>query len=371
MTGVGERTRLGSGAWLAAVLLLVPAAAGAARFEAAGVWAGRPAEASYTPRAHEAFNNAGGPVQIRRTGRGSYGVFFGALEPENAAVQVSAAGPHGDRCQVTLRRRTRGGTELIVACRNAAGRPVDSAFSLLLVAQDGGDAPLGHALADRRSEASYSAAAGKGFNSAGGAPTITRSGTGRYAVAFPGLSAGGGNVQVAAEGLLPAHCKVAGWGSGTANVACFDDAGRAADSIFSVLMTGAESLGGTASFVWGSQATSARYDGAGGYGRNAAGGRIPIERRAEGTYEVVFERVEGLGGVPVVTGYGRDAVECNLGGLAPESGGARVSVHCFGADGAPQDGRFSLLLVKPVPKGSAPGGGSAGGGSGPGTIASI
>jgi hypothetical protein len=72
------------------------------------------------------------------------------------------------------------------------------------------------------------------FNSAGGGVTRTRTAAGRYTITFAGLDLSAGNVQVTSYGAAAQFCKVVGWGGSNASVACFDHAGAAADSEFSL-----------------------------------------------------------------------------------------------------------------------------------------
>lgn len=72
------------------------------------------------------------------------------------------------------------------------------------------------------------------YNSAGGAVTVERTGTGEYWVEFAGLNFYPGNVQVTAYSSSVTWCKVQGWGSNGAGILCFDAAGAAANSTFSL-----------------------------------------------------------------------------------------------------------------------------------------
>ncbi len=74
------------------------------------------------------------------------------------------------------------------------------------------------------------------FNSGGGAVTVNRTATGVYTVNFATLDIFPGHVQVTAYGGNSTSCKVASWGTSSANVRCFTDAGAAVDSQFTVSM---------------------------------------------------------------------------------------------------------------------------------------
>jgi hypothetical protein len=76
------------------------------------------------------------------------------------------------------------------------------------------------------------------FNSAGGIVTVQRTSVGNYTVEFTGLDWDPGNVQVTAYGTGTAAaarwCNVDGWGAPSVDIDCFDPAGAAADSRFTV-----------------------------------------------------------------------------------------------------------------------------------------
>lgn len=327
-----------------AALLASPAVAAAA---SGSVWASRPSEASYSPRAHERHNSTGGAVTVRRSARGSYEVRFAGLAMGGGNVQVTAAGPHGDRCSVA--GWSDSGRDLVVGvrCFDRRGRAVDAQFFAHAVSADGTRGPLAYLWADQPARARYRPNAAYAHNSGGGPIEVQRSGPGRYSVSFDRLSVAGGNAQVTAYGTTSAYCKAVGWGASRVSVACFDLAGRPKDTLYTVLFLDRASLGGRTSYVWGSQPHSSAYSGTGSFVRNAAGGATRISREQTGTYSVALEGIEVRGGTVLVTGYGDDAVDCIAGGLASETSRQRVLVHCASPNGAPADGRFSLAYVAP------------------------
>jgi hypothetical protein len=96
--------------------------------------------------------------------------------------------------------------------------------------------PAAYLLADRPAAASYTPAAGSRYSSAGAAPTVTRSGTGRYSVTLPGMPLGGG-AHVTALGSQHA-CTVSSIRKvglpQRIGVRCFGAAGQPVDSRFTV-----------------------------------------------------------------------------------------------------------------------------------------
>jgi M6 family metalloprotease-like protein len=116
-----------------------------------------------------------------------------------------------------------------------------------------GDPPLppvvttgrrGFAWANNATAASYAPNAIYAFNSAGGAITVTRTGTGTYAVKFAGLGGNGkagGTVQVTAYGPGTETAKVTNWTSIGADfvvyVRCATPSGSPTDAQYTVLVT--------------------------------------------------------------------------------------------------------------------------------------
>jgi M6 family metalloprotease-like protein len=102
---------------------------------------------------------------------------------------------------------------------------------------------LGFAWADQPTTASYTPSPMYAYSSAGGAITVTRTGTGTYLVKFVGLGGGGtagGHVQVTPYGSGSETAKVVSWNSIGADfivsVKCFNSAGTPVDSRYDVLV---------------------------------------------------------------------------------------------------------------------------------------
>ncbi|MEO6809050.1 MAG: M6 family metalloprotease domain-containing protein [Isosphaeraceae bacterium] len=102
---------------------------------------------------------------------------------------------------------------------------------------------LGFAWADQPAAASYTPSVTYAYNSAGGAITVTRTGTGVYSMKFAGLGGGGkagGHVQVTAYGSAGETANVANWLSVGAdfvvNVRCFNSAGKPVDARYNVMV---------------------------------------------------------------------------------------------------------------------------------------
>ena len=103
---------------------------------------------------------------------------------------------------------------------------------------------MGYVWANNPTADSYTPSATYAYNGAGGPITITRSGTGSYAVRFTGLGGGGtpgGHVQVTAYGNGSENCKVSGWSSSGSDfvtyIRCFDVSGNPANTRYTVFVT--------------------------------------------------------------------------------------------------------------------------------------
>lgn len=168
---------------------------------------------------------------------------------------------------------------------------------------------------------------------------ISRSGVGRYSVSFGGgvLVATKGNVQVSANDDSGHYCKVLNWGSGAANVRCFDATGPA-DTRFSILVTEASAGTRGLAYAWISDKLSRLVYPGYAY---AEGGVASAERIAVGQYRVSLPGVLMQGGNVQVTAYGNDANYCNVRSWSS----ATINVSCFVPTGTPADASFSVLAT--------------------------
>lgn len=216
----------------------------------------------------------------------------------------------------------------------------------------GTDDRFGYAWADQSAAATYTPDAGYTHNSSGGGITITRSGTGAYAVTFAGLAASGAQrtaVQVSAYSTGSAHCKASGWQSSGAdlvvNVRCFALAGAPSDARYTVLVAGATSLGGRLGFAYADNATASAVP---AQARASRGKGVRVTRSGTGAYTVTFD---GLvrGGTDtqeqtMVTAVGDGAERCTIGGW--DYSVFSVDVRCYNSAGALADSRFSILVIE-------------------------
>lgn len=218
---------------------------------------------------------------------------------------------------------------------------------------------VAYALANEPGTATYTASAATSFNSAGGAITVSRLGTGSYRVSFPGqqpladevetfmVSGYGGNT----------YCKVASWRNGTASdlvadVRCFAFGGDAADAQFTVSLVSDDALGNRFAFALADQlAAPAPYTPVTSFNASALRPRPPVvvSRLSVGKYAVKFTGNSGGAFDPegiIVTAYGTGNERCQPGS---ELNGETVLVNCWtGAavsyESVPADSRFTIVM---------------------------
>ncbi len=202
-------------------------------------WSNEATPVRYTPPGGYSFNAGGGAITIARNAAGRYAVVFdgmGSVGVDAGHVQATGYGDGPERCTAENWE----GTDVFVACFDAAGTAADALFTVLYLRAEAGTEGLAYAWADQPAEASYAPDARRVFNAGGGAVSVSRSGTGRYTLLFGGMDGvganGGGHVQVTAFGGASRFCNVVRWGPADADVACFDAAGAPRDARFTLLL---------------------------------------------------------------------------------------------------------------------------------------
>ncbi|MEV4133522.1 hypothetical protein AB0J72_15290 [Dactylosporangium sp. NPDC049742] len=189
------------------------------------------------------YNTTGAANTVTNAGAGLYSVGLtglGTAGPQAGNVQVTAVNPAaGARCKVASWQSSANGQFFRVYCFNSAGVPTNNHFTLTWTYQRalyGGASPpyrfgylwntppLGPPLTN--------------FNSAGGGGTLA-GGPPIWTVTFASIAAPPGNVQVTAFGTTPDFCGLhSPWTPGAGalgiRVSCFDNAGAAVNSGFTV-----------------------------------------------------------------------------------------------------------------------------------------
>ena len=306
---------------------------------AAYVWANDSTSASYTPSTGYSYNSSGGGITITRSGTGSYAVTFANLAVSSGDIQVSAYSSAA-HCNVT----SWGGSTVYVACYDHSGAAVDSMYTVAVVLNDVTSVAsyAAYAWANDSTSASYTPSGGYSYNSAGGAITATRSGTGSYAMTFGGLSLGSGDVQVSAYNSN-ASCNIGSWGGSTVYVRCWDHNGAAVDSVYtvSVILNNVTSPAKVVGYAWASSPSSASYTPSTLYSFNSSGQGITATRSGAGTYAMTFTGLAFSSGDVKVSAYS-SSTHCNVSSW----GGGVAYVKCYDASNTLTDAYYTVVLTE-------------------------
>lgn len=225
-------------------------------------------------------------------------------------------------------------------------------------------APFGDAWvwANQPTVASYTPNTNYQYNSAhrgSAVNTVTRSGTGAYAVHLPDLGSASGTVLVTAYGVTTDYCKVLRWtpeSTTTQNVyvQCYSLAGTPVDSQFTMTYTNRLN-GPRAAYLWADQPGSSSYTPRMQYQANGVGGTNTITREGTGDYVVDMPVDAGASpatgngdiGVSLATAYGPGNASCHVGGIAwSQSRGDEARVLCSAPGGTPVGSMFTLTHVR-------------------------
>jgi hypothetical protein len=197
--------------------------------------------------------------------------------------------------------------------------------------------------------------------STGGSISSTRSGTGTYAVRFPGLATSPGqreSIQVSAYGSgAPRRCRVASWAAAgndlVVQVRCHDLSGALADSRFDVLVAPAGSTQGRSAFVVSPATAGDPVPAATAH--NSAGKGIRVDRTNPGRYRVTLEGLARESFATAereafhVTAHGEGTGWCKIGSWDPDAlspDDLVLQVHCYTVAGVAADAQFSVLMVE-------------------------
>lgn len=205
------------------------------------------------------------------------------------------------------------------------------------------------------------------FNSTGAQNTVTRLGTGTYAVRYPNLGATGTVLVTAYSGFGSTEanrCKVLSWfadsgpaGPGTVvNVQCHAPSGAPVDSMFTTTYTFPGSAMTRGGYVWNDQPDApigVRVTPSRTYQANSTGRTITLRHLGVGAYEV---RMPGQGhpakrdlGQMLVVAYGSfgdPAAWCDMGGDVSTTADGVYLVNCFTPAGTPVDSYFVMTYLK-------------------------
>ena len=286
------------------------------------------AAASYTLGHGQWQNPAGNAPTVTHSSTGQYAVAFPGAVVTGGDVQITAMSQG-----VTCNSAGWSASTAWVSCRNHAGAPVDSPFSLLYTHDD----DSAYVWAHSPTSASYTPVPTWSHNPSGRPITITRAGVGNYTVRFPGFTgAYGGNVEVTAYNGGDVRCTSAGWSDEAASVRCYDSADNPVDSAFDLLFTKRQSAG----YAWADQPSSASYSPSAYHAQNPGGGALTIQRLGVGRYKARFTGLAGGLGNVQATAYGANN-DCTV--LAWSNDAARI--NCTNSSGALVDSYYDVLFV--------------------------
>lgn len=189
----------------------------------------------------------------------------------------------------------------------------------------------------------------------GGTMTITRNGTGDFAVRFQGMANRPGmrtgiiaGVVGVGNGVNNTYCNVPGWTNAGADldvqVRCFNLADAPRDASFSLLVTGAMALGGRYGFVRADSAAMPSYQVRGEVAFASGLGGAAVVRNSAGVYTVTLAGAKRTGSdkeVVMVSGAGI-GVRCGINGWTFD--GFDATVQCRRA-GALTDSPFHVVIL--------------------------
>jgi hypothetical protein len=315
----------------------------------------------YTPLRSFSHNSSGGDLRVARSATGRYAVTFGRLakvDPSfREAVMVTAYGSQGERCHLDGWGDAPNGTDLaaVVACYDAANRPRDSRFTVLLVGSQ--SLPGRHAFATLApGEGSSAAAIPNSFSSSGLSVGMDRSGIGSYLVRLQAPGAGAAESYfVSTVGPAQDMCKIASWSQGDwASVVCYSPTGAHTDGQFSILMVDGGRPGKRYGFTVAEYANAPldqTYSPELTSQRTSSGQSVRITHTALGEYAVDFPGLANGGAsgeIVQVSPLGSGLTTCQLEGWTEDaSSNLRAHVRCWNrASGRREDSQFTVLVVE-------------------------
>jgi hypothetical protein len=300
------------------------------------------------------YNSAGETNSVEYVSTGRYRVSFPGVYPSTGGnVQVTAYGTNSNRCKVGSWLQSGTGVSVEVRCHNAAGAAADSLFTASFLHRTGTSttAPSAYVwYSGTAASTTYT------HNSAGLANEVEKTGTGEYKVTLNGLGTASlprlGHALVTAYGTDAKYCKVVSFVAGLeaeiVDVACFDSAGAAADSPFTVAFdTRFVPAAGDGGYVWANQAASASYTPSASYQYVEIGGApstdsITATRSSAGSYALTFPGLTSLDpSLALAVAYGSTSEHCKV----QSWGLGIVAVRCYTAAGVAADSRFLLTHV--------------------------
>lgn len=199
-------------------------------------------------------------------------------------------------------------------------------------------------------------------NSTGEVNTITRTGTGAYTVAIPGIGNGLGSLHLTAasgsaqgsEYVAGTTCKIDRSSANSEQyVVCFNAAGEPADSAFYLSYSAGDvDLGAHAAYLWANDPTADSYTPDERYQFNSTNNPNTVRRGGAGMYAVFLPGMAAhQGNVQVTPASGStlgeiSGVSCGVFAMGDAGDDARgVNVLCSDSSGSPVDTGFTLRYI--------------------------
>jgi hypothetical protein len=307
------------------------------------VWASQPLTAQYVAATGYEYSSAGQPVVITRTGVGDYTVRFQGLATPGGVAHVSAYGAgSGDFCTLAW-YRSRGTDEVLrVRCFDGDGNPADGRFVASLTDQQAAPGHLGYLYSHDPDPAGgwYLPDPQWSYDSAGQPVVVSRTGAGSYqvelgalAVTFPG-DYWNGYFRATAVGTGPARCEVLDprfFQPVSVPVRCYDPAGLAVDSRFTLTYArGVNLLGSAAPHATAMLLPQPAADPLVG-GWSNPGGLPGTTRLGVGDYLVSFPGLGMPRGHALVNAFGTPPQYCTVAAWFPSGGSETVRIRCWDA----------------------------------------
>jgi len=308
------------------------------------------------------YNSSGGTNGATRNSKGNYTATFPGLgDGLNSNVQVTAEGRDSDFCGVQ-QWGSGNDTDAVanITCYNRAGRPADSAFTVLYQARtrrDATKAKVAFVWADQASADSYTPDPTYQFNFKHGTNTVTRSGPGNYTVYLPGLTSAHSTALVTAYGGNPTRCSIGanGWGAGSdgieVNVNCTDVSGARADERFSLVYSTGETFGygpdtTAGAAIWANNELKRRpYTPARAYSIPIGTEPMTVQKNSRGNYTWTLQATDPWGpDTFFVSAYGDTGNYCKESQLQDNPPVATILVSCFDGAGRPADTKFTATF---------------------------
>lgn len=345
-------------------LLSISTTAAQSNRSLAYLWANDPTAESYTPDERYQYNSTGEVNTITRTDVGLYTVTMPGMSGGNGNVQITATSGSTDAAPFEIGHHCfiggkATGSSFQVKCLGTGGTPVDTGFMMLYVK---GDVFLGwnsaQVWANQETADSYTPEGSYQFNQHDLPNTITRTGTGEYAVSLGGVGIEEGTLQVTAVTEVGTICSAAYWEIDEANnkiihVYCYNAAGEMVDSQFALWHGSAISVNSPSDAweVWprGASLFVNHYHDEGQYvpGMDFQFNSASLQNEAvwtsTGVYDVIMPGVFDETGIFQVTAFddGSGVASCQTFRWDFEGeDGVRVTVKCYDASGNPVDSPF-------------------------------